>query len=117
MTPTRAEDYVDHIIEAARHALHYVNGLTKSEFLADTRTQEAVIYNIFIIGEAATKLVKEHVEFVERHHEVPWRSMRGMRNRIAHGYFDIDLELVWQTSQTALPQLVEKLKIIRDQKA
>jgi uncharacterized protein with HEPN domain len=100
---------------AAQHALRYVNGLSKSEFLADTRTQEAVIHNIFVIGEAATKLVKEHGEFVERHDEVPWRSMRGMRNRIAHGYFDVDLELVRQTSQTALPQLVQKLKIIRDQ--
>ena len=53
MTPSRAEDYVDHMLEAAQHALDYVNGISKSEFMADTRTQEAVIYNIFVIGEAA----------------------------------------------------------------
>jgi uncharacterized protein with HEPN domain len=92
MTPSRAEDYVDRIIEAAQHALRYVNGLSKSEFMADSRTQEAVIYNFFIIGEAATKLVKEYTTFVEHHDDIPWRSMRGMRNRIAHGYFDVDLK-------------------------
>lgn len=43
------------------------------------------------------------------HPEVPWRAMRGMRNRIAHGYFDINLEVVWETVQTALPELLRKL--------
>lgn len=52
-------------------------------------------------------------EFTEAHPEVPWRSMRGMRNRIAHGYFDINLDVVWDTVQTALPELLKQLPGVR----
>lgn len=48
-------------------------------------------------------------DFIESHPEIPWRSMRGMRNRITHGYFDINLDLVWDTVQTALPALLNHL--------
>jgi len=46
--------------------------------------------------------------------KTPWRNMKGMRNRIAHGYFDIDIDVVWETVQTALPQLLAQLPAIRD---
>lgn len=62
-----------------------------------------------IIGEAAAKIMERHPAFAARHQEVPWRNMRGMRNRIAHGYFDIDLDVVWDTVRTALPALLESL--------
>jgi uncharacterized protein with HEPN domain len=52
-------------------------------------------------------------EFVQAHPELPWRSMRGMRNRIAHGYFDINLDVVWETVQTALPELLSPLSGVR----
>jgi uncharacterized protein with HEPN domain len=48
-------------------------------------------------------------EFPDQHAEIPWRNIRGMRNRIAHGYFDINLEVVWDTVQMALPQLIQQL--------
>ncbi len=47
--------------------------------------------------------------------DVPWRNMKGMRNRIAHGYFDINLDVVWETAQTALPQLLGRLPTIRSE--
>jgi uncharacterized protein with HEPN domain len=65
--------------------------------------------NLVIIGEAATKLMKDQADFLELHPEVPWRSMRGMWNRIAHGYFDINLDVVWETLQSALPELIARL--------
>lgn len=71
-----------------------------------------MILNLVIIGEAATKLLKDYNNFLDLHPDVPWRSMKGMRNRIAHGYFDIDLDVVWETVQTALPQLLERLPAI-----
>jgi uncharacterized protein with HEPN domain len=49
-------------------------------------------------------------DFANAHSQIPWRNMRGMRNRIAHGYFDIDLEVVWDTVQTALPPLAVSLQ-------
>jgi uncharacterized protein with HEPN domain len=87
--------------------------LGKDDFLSDKRTQQAVIMSLIIIGEAATKVMDAYADFTRAHSEVPWRSMRGMRNRIAHGYFDINLDVVWDTVQTALPALSQQLTIIR----
>ncbi|MEQ6340119.1 MAG: DUF86 domain-containing protein [Gammaproteobacteria bacterium] len=113
MTENRLPDYLDHMIEAAQQACSYVEGMDKEDFLADKRTQQAVILNLVIIGEAATKLIQNHSAFLDQHADVPWRSMKGMRNRIAHGYFEINLDVVWETVQTALPQLLDLLPAIR----
>ncbi len=114
MTEARLPDYIDHIRQAAEDACGFIAGLSREAFLADKRTQQAVIMSLIIIGEAATRVMDRHAGFVERHPEIPWRSMRGMRNRIAHGYFDINLDLVWETVQTALPALLEGLSALGD---
>jgi VIT1/CCC1 family predicted Fe2+/Mn2+ transporter len=82
------------MLEAAQQAYSYLEGLDEEEFLVDKRTQQAVIPNLIIIGEASTKLLKDYSQFFGQHPDVPWRSMRAMRNRIAHGYFEIDLDVV-----------------------
>jgi uncharacterized protein with HEPN domain len=69
--------------------------------------------SLVIIGEAATKIMDNYPAFVDSHPEMPWRNIRGMRNRIAHGYFDINLDVVWQTVQTSLPALLEQLAAAR----
>ena len=91
MNENRLPDYIDHIQQAAADVCSFVEGLAKDDFLADKRTQKAVIMSLIIIGEAATKVMEGYAAFTEAHPEVPWRNMRGMRNRMAHGYFDIDL--------------------------
>ena len=113
MIDDRLADYLDHIQVATEQACAYVEGMDKEDFLADRRTQQAVILNIVIIGEAATKLLQAYDDFLGRHPQVSWRSMKGMRNRIAHGYFDINLDVVWDTVQDALPELLLQLPIIR----
>jgi uncharacterized protein with HEPN domain len=70
--------------------------------------------SLIVIGEAAGKVMHRHPYFAGRHTEIPWQVMRGMRNRIAHGYFDIDFDVVWDTAQSALPELLEHLTIIRE---
>ena len=70
--------------------------------------------NIIIIGEAATRLLNDYPESADRYPDVPWRSMRGMRNRMALGYFDINLNTVWNTVHEAMPQLIEQMSVIRD---
>jgi uncharacterized protein with HEPN domain len=87
-------------------------GLAKEDFLEDKRTQQAVIMSL-IIGEAVTKVMDRYAEFAQAHGQVPWRNMRGMRNRIAHGYFDINLDVVWDTVQAALPELLKQLPAVR----
>lgn len=113
MNENRLSDYLDHMQQAATDACSFVEGLAKDDFLADKRTQQAVVMSLIIIGEAATKVMDGYAEFTEVHPEVPWRSMRGMRNRIAHGYFDINLDVVWDTVQTALPALMKQLLAVR----
>ena len=66
----------------------------------------------FLIGEAATKLLQEHGNFLDRYPAISWRHMKGMRNRLAHGYFAIDLDAVWETVQTALTELCEQLTAV-----
>lgn len=114
MTENRLPDYLDHMQQAAADACGFVEGLSKADFLADKRTQQAVIMSLIIIGEAATKVMDRYAEFSAQHSEVPWRSMRGMRNHIAHGYFDINLDVVWETVRSALPELLERLSAARE---
>lgn len=109
MTVPTAAELLAHMREAASQALTYTEGLAKEDFLADKRTQQAVILNLIILGEAATKLMDHHPAVSEAHSEIEWRSMRGMRNRIAHGYYDINLDVVWETVSSALPDLVTRL--------
>ncbi|RJG19028.1 HepT-like ribonuclease domain-containing protein [Massilia cavernae] len=113
MSENRLPDYLDHMRQAATDACGFMEGLVKDDFLKDKRTQQAVIMSLIIIGEAATKVMDVYAEFTQAHPEVPWRSMRGMRNRIAHGYFDINLDVVWDTVQTALPELLKQLSAVR----
>ena len=98
MSENRFPDYLDHIRQAAEDACSFVDGLGKEDFLADKRTQSAVVMSLVVIGEAATKVMDRYAGFTDKHPEIPWRSMRGMRNRIAHGYFEINLEVVWEPS-------------------
>ncbi len=69
--------------------------------------------SLIIIGEAVTKVMDGYGEFAQAHEQIPWRNMRGMRNRIAHGYFDINLDVVWDTVQSALPELLRQLHAVR----
>ncbi|BBQ32763.1 MULTISPECIES: HepT-like ribonuclease domain-containing protein [Gammaproteobacteria] len=109
MNENRLPDYLEHIQQAAIDARSFVDGLAKEDFLADKRTQQAVIMSLIIIGEAATKIMDGYTAFTQAHSEVPWRSMRNMRNRMAHGYFDINLDIVWDTVQEWLPELLKQL--------
>lgn len=113
MSGNRLPDYLEHMQQAATNACSFVEGFTKEDFLEDKRTQQAVIMSLIIIGEAVTKVMDRYAEFTQVHDQVPWRSMRGMRNRIAHGYFEINLDVVWDTVQSALPELLKQLAAAR----
>lgn len=98
-------DFLDHIAEASQLARDYVAGMSKESFLKDRRTQQAVVLNLMTIGEAAARITTEHKEFAAAHSQIPWAQMRGMRNRMVHGYFAVDLNVVWDTVQSSLPNL------------
>jgi len=113
MNTSRLSDYLGHMQQAATDAMSFVDGLDRDDFLADKRTQQAVVMSLLIIGETATQILNRHPTLTQSHPDIPWRNMRGMRNRIAHGYFEIDFDVVWETVKTALPALVAQLSTVR----
>lgn len=114
MSVHRLGDYLEHMREAVGLACSYVDGMTKEDFLDDKRTQQAVVLNLIVVGEVATKILKEYEDFATQNASIPWTSMKGMRNRIAHGYYDINLDTIWETVQTALPKLQEQLDELKN---
>lgn len=109
----RLADYLGHMLDAIELVRRYTDDMKKQNFIDDKKTQQAVILNILVIGEAATKICIEHPGFVADHAQVPWDKMRGMRNRMAHGYFEINLDIVWDTIQESLPRLHQQLVDLR----
>jgi uncharacterized protein with HEPN domain len=101
----RIPEYLQHILVAIDRATGYVSGLDIAAFRKDERTQDAVIRSIEIIGEAAKQVRSADLDFAKRHAHIPWELLYGMRNRIVHDYFEIDLTVVWQTVQLDLPVL------------
>lgn len=101
----RVAEYLEHIVRAIVRIGRYTKGMTEAEFCANEMVQDAVIRNIEIIGEAARNVARHHPDFAQQHHEVPWEDIYLMRNRVSHGYFSVDLEIVWRTMQRDLPAL------------
>ena len=100
---SRDPEYLVDIVSSAKLILTYVEGVRRDQFIQDTRLQDSVIRRIEIIGEAVRRLSPE---FRERHPEIPWMAMTGMRNRMIHGYDDIDMNIVWDTTQGSIPRLL-----------
>lgn len=84
--------YLDDIVESAGRVLEYTSGMMFEQFLADRRTYDAVLRNLEIIGEAVKKLPTEVRALAPA---IPWGSIAGFRDRLAHGYFDLDNRVIW----------------------
>jgi uncharacterized protein with HEPN domain len=110
--PDRVPQYLQHIIGAIDRASAYVAGMDFAAFEKDTRTQDAVIRSIEIVGEAANKVRTADPAFAADAPGIPWDVMYGMRNRIVHDYFEVDLEVVWQTVQMDLPGLRSQIEAL-----
>lgn len=114
MNSPRLRDHLGHMLTAAREVLEFVEGSDRDGFMADRRTQQAVVMNLLIIGETAAKIIEADPAFTRAHPEVPWRNMRGMRNRMIHGYFETNFELVWETVSVEIPPLIVRLAGLLD---
>lgn len=103
--PIRVPDYLEHIIQAIERIQRYTDDMSEVIFLENELVQDAVIRNIEIIGEAARNIERNDPVFAAQHAEIPWEIIYAMRNRVAHGYFKVDLEIVWNTIHHDLPGL------------
>jgi uncharacterized protein len=98
-----------------QHIIEFTEDFSAQEFNEDLRTQQAVAMNLLLSGEIAATLSKKFPEISITYPNIPWYNIRGMRNRIAHEYFDLDLKVIWKTITTAIPLLCDNLQnIIND---
>lgn len=111
----RLTDYLDHILEAITRIQRYTKNLDQNNFLQNELIQDAVIRNIEIIGEASNNVNKHYPDFVTQQSHIPFSLAYEMRNALAHGYFKVDMEIVWKTLERDLPKL--KFQIEELQKA
>jgi uncharacterized protein with HEPN domain len=100
MTNPGARGYLEDILEALEKIQRYVFGMSLEQFRNDEKTQDSVIRNFEIIGEAVKRISEE---FKNSHPEVPWRSAAGMRDTLIHDYPNIVADVVWKTAVEDLP--------------
>ena len=98
---------LQHMLDAASTAIEFVSQRKKDDLANDKMLLFAVLRAIEVLGEAAGK-VSHDTQSVAC--DIPWRAMVGMRNRLIHGYFDIDTEVVWQTVTRELPALIPRIQ-------
>jgi uncharacterized protein with HEPN domain len=101
----RLIDYLQHILEAIARIQRYIDDVDEIAFLNNELIQDAVIRNIEVIGEASRNVNKHYPEYAEQHANIPFAVAYEMRNALAHGYFKVDLEIVWRTIERDLPEL------------
>lgn len=108
--PRRDKEYLGDIHEAIQRIISYTSSLSYEQFLKDARTQDAVIRNLQIIGEASKKLP---LHLKQTFPKIPRKEMSGIRDKIVHGYFGIDYDIVWNVSKHELPPLLNEIERIQ----
>ena len=98
-----------HMLDAAREAIAFVGDRDRDSLDHDRMLTLSLVKSIEIVGEAACRVSRE---CQERNSEIPWASIIAMRNRLIHGYFDSDLDRVWDTITTDLPPLIARLEAV-----
>ncbi len=111
-------EFLQDIREAVRRIRAYCqtpSAITYDQFRADTRTQDAIIRNLEIIGEATKNLSPQ---MRDRYPDMPWKGMAGIRDRLIHHYFGVNLDIVWDIATVELPLLESQMDIIlRDERS
>ena len=95
------------IVQAARLVIEFKQGMDRSAFLADVKTQSAVLHQLMVIGEAVKRLSQD---FRARHPQVPWALIAAMRDKLIHAYDIVDLDEVWKTAEADIPELLSAIE-------
>jgi uncharacterized protein with HEPN domain len=106
MSERSAALLIDDILEAASKIASYTVGMGREDFVSSGMAADAVVRNLEIIGEAANRLP---MEFTDKHPEIEWRKIIGLRHRIVHDYFGVDLDIIWTITRQDLPDFISKI--------
>lgn len=106
---SRLPDYLGHVRQAIERIQHYTDGMDEAAFRCSPLVQDAVIRNFEVIGEACRNILRDHPDFAAGHPQLPLAAAYEMRNVLAHGYFKVDLGVVWATIRNDLPALLSAL--------
>jgi len=104
--------FLDDIAQSSQKILRYIGGISYEQFLRDDKTYDAVIRNLEVIGEAVKNIPEE---IRTRYPEIEWRKMSGLRDIVAHEYFGVSDEIVWDVIQNKIPVLLEQVNQILKQ--
>jgi uncharacterized protein with HEPN domain len=108
------DDYIKHILAAIERIQRYCADVDELAFLENEMLQDAVIRNFEVIGEASKNIDRKFPDFMRQHPSLPLIDAYEMRNALAHGYFKVDLEILWKTINKHLPDLLEQLQSLRN---
>ncbi len=104
--------YLAHVLESIEAIERYTRGMEAAAFLNDSQAQDAVVRRLEIIGEAVKNVGPE---FRAAHTEIPWKRIAGLRDVLIHRYFEVDLELTWETVQEQLPTFKQQVQALLQQ--
>ena len=103
--------YLHHILDAIERIESYLAGVDRSQFDEHPLLQDGVTRQLEIIGEASRQISQG---FQDEHAQIPWHAIIGMRNRIAHDYLNIDLDVIWDVARHDLPELKQNIRALLD---
>ena len=107
---SRLPDYLGHVQQAIERIARYTSDMDEAAFRRNTLVQDAVIRNFEVIGEACRNILRDEPDFAARHPELPLSGAYEMRNALAHGYFKVDMGVVWTTIVNDLPSLLSAMR-------
>ncbi|MBD3288497.1 DUF86 domain-containing protein [candidate division KSB1 bacterium] len=109
MSKRTEHEFLLDIKEATKRILKYSENLDYEIFTRDLKTQDAIVRNIEIIGEAVKNL---SVEFIDQYPHIPWKNIAGMRDKLIHHYFGVNIDIVWDITRFEIPKLKKQIEEI-----
>ena len=111
--PEKLLRYLGRLSAAAERAVEFTNSVSFSEFQHDVEKQMAVTMALVLMGDAVNRIAKKFPHFLDEHPQIAWDQMRGLRNAIVHQYYDLALDVLWDTVHNDLPIVIAQIDQLR----
>lgn len=106
MPKRQVEDYLGDMLEAMERIVEYIGGLTRESSMSDRKTQDAVVRNLEVVGEATKALP---ADWRNRYPDIPWKGLAGVRDKMIHHYFGLNYDVIWTIASEEIPVLLPQV--------